>query len=84
MRWYRVSSTTVQRYKSGGRRPSRAVQRLFILHRDQQVLGDAWAGWRVAGDPLVTPEGLACGMSRNALLMRHMSTGYVRSRPCTA
>ena len=56
--WCRVSDTTARLYKSGVRRPSKAVLRLFILHRDRRVLGEAWEGWRLVDDKLWSPEGI--------------------------
>jgi hypothetical protein len=37
--------------------PNPQARRLFLLHREGRVLGDAWAGWRVHADRIVDPEG---------------------------
>jgi hypothetical protein len=47
-RWCGVTLDTAKLYKSGARKASRAVLRLFVLHRDGRVLGDGWEGW-IAG-----------------------------------
>ena len=44
-------------YKSGKRKPSRAVVRLFMLHRERRVLGVEWKGWLVKPDAIVDPDG---------------------------
>jgi|HubBroStandDraft_1064217.scaffolds.fasta_scaffold145682_3 hypothetical protein len=58
-RWCAVSVKTAELYKAGVRRPSRQSLRLFALHRDRRLLGDAWAGWLINGDSIVDPEGNA-------------------------
>jgi len=55
--WCGVSLNTAQAYKSGRRRPSRVVMRLFTLHRDRRVLGPSWKGWIVKPDGIVDPDG---------------------------
>ena len=56
-RWCGVSVQTAKLYKSGARKPSRQVLKIFVLHRDGRVLGPEWREWSVRGDKLVSPEG---------------------------
>ena len=56
-RWCGISVSTVRLYKSGKRKPSRAVVRLFMLHRERRVLGVEWKGWLVKPDAIVDPDG---------------------------
>ena len=55
--WCGVTLHTAYLYKIGARKPSRHVQRLFVLHRDGRVLGSEWREWKVHKDRLVSPEG---------------------------
>lgn len=55
--WCGVTVHTAYLYKIGARKPSRQVQRLFVLHRDGQVLGPEWRDWKVHKNRLVSPEG---------------------------
>jgi hypothetical protein len=55
--WCGVSIGTAKLYKSGQRKASRAVLRLFTLHRDGRVLGSAWKGWVAAKDAIADPDG---------------------------
>jgi hypothetical protein len=55
--WCGVTPHTAYLYKIGARKPSRHVQRLFVLHRDGCVLGPEWKDWKVHKDRLVSPEG---------------------------
>ncbi len=55
--WCGVSVRTAADYKSGKSRPSKAVMRLFLLHRENRVLGPEWKGWRIKPDGLVDPDG---------------------------
>ena len=55
--WCRCSESTARLYKTGLRKPSRAALTLFMLHRDQRVLGPAWRGFRVQEDRLLDPAG---------------------------
>jgi len=56
-RWCGVSVNTARAYKAGRRRPSAAVTRLFMLHRERRVLGPQWRGWLVKDDGIVDPDG---------------------------
>lgn len=56
--WARVSETHARLLKTGVRKPSRQVERLVSLHRDERVLHGAWKGWICRGDKLVSPEGV--------------------------
>ena len=55
--WCCVSVGTAKLYKSGHRKPSKAVLKLFRLHRDQRILSDDWEGFRVIGDKIYRPDG---------------------------
>jgi hypothetical protein len=55
--WCGVSLGTAKLYKSGRRKASRAVLRLFTLHRDGRVLGSAWKGWCARADTITDPDG---------------------------
>lgn len=55
--WCGVTVHTAYLYKIGARKPSRHVQRLFVMHRDGRVLGPEWREWKVHKDRLVSPEG---------------------------
>jgi len=52
-----VSLATAKLNKSGQRKASRAVLRLFTLHRDGRVLGSAWKGWKASKDSIADPDG---------------------------
>lgn len=80
VRWCRVSAVTARLYKSGVRRPSKAVLRLFILHRDQQVLTEAWAGWRIAQDRLVSPEGVSLAQGQLRAYQQVYALAYELAR----
>lgn len=56
-RWCGISVASVRQYKLGKRRPSRAVVRLFMLHRECRVLGPEWKDWVVKADAIVDPDG---------------------------
>jgi hypothetical protein len=56
-RWCGVSLSTVRSYKTGKRKPSPAVVRLFMLHRERRVLGSEWKGWLVKPGSIVDPDG---------------------------
>ena len=55
--WCGVSTRTDRAYKNGTRKPSKAVRRLFALHRDGRVFGPTWTGWTVKPESLVDPDG---------------------------
>jgi hypothetical protein len=40
------------------RNPSRQVERLVSLYRDERVLQGSWKGWVCRKDKLVSPEGV--------------------------
>jgi hypothetical protein len=56
-RWCGVTAAAVRQYKNGKRRPSKAVVRLFMLHRDRRVLGPEWKDWIIKPDGIVDPDG---------------------------
>lgn len=56
-RWCSVSIETASSWKAGSRRPSRQALKLFALHRDQRVLGDAWRDWKLQDGVIIDPEG---------------------------
>lgn len=56
-RWCGVSVSTAAAWKANKRKPSRQALRIFTLHRDGRVLGDAWAGWEVQEGVIRDPEG---------------------------
>jgi hypothetical protein len=55
--WCGVSVQTARSYKNGSKRPSRSVMRLFRLHRELRVLGEAWEGWQIRDEGIVDPDG---------------------------
>jgi hypothetical protein len=55
--WCGVTVDTAKLYKSGARKASRAVLRLFVLHRDRRVLGAGWEGWHCDGGTISDPDG---------------------------
>jgi hypothetical protein len=55
--WCGVTVATAELYKSGRRKASRAVLRLFTLHRDGRVLGAAWKGWKATHNTIIDPHG---------------------------
>ena len=55
--WCGVSVGTAEHYKTGRRKPTTPVLRLFRLYRDNQVLGKDWEGYKVVGDKLFGPDG---------------------------
>lgn len=56
-RWCGVTVDTAKLYKAGSRKASRAVLRLFVLHRDGRVLGEGWEGWHAHGGTIADPDG---------------------------
>ena len=56
--WACVSATYARLLKTGVRKPSRQVQRLVSLQRDERVLQGVWKGWICRRDKLVSPEGV--------------------------
>ena len=65
--WARVSPAHARLLKMGVRKPSRQVERLVSLHRDERVLYGLWKGWICRGDKLVSPE----GVEFNSGVLRH-------------
>jgi hypothetical protein len=57
--WCGVSPATAALWKQNKRKPSLQALRLFTLHRDELLLGEAWRGWKVRGGALVDPDGNA-------------------------
>lgn len=57
--WCGVSPSTAALWKQNKRKPSLQALRLFTLHRDELLLGEAWRGWKVRGGTLVDPDGNA-------------------------
>ncbi len=55
--WCGVTVDTAKLYKAGSRKASRAVLRLFVLHRDGRVLGEGWRGWCARADTIADPDG---------------------------
>ena len=55
--WCAVSLRTARALKSGKRKPSPTVAKLFLLHRDGRVLTEEWRGWVVRKGCIVDPEG---------------------------
>jgi hypothetical protein len=64
--WCGVTVDTAKLYKSGRRKASRAVLRLFTLHRDGRVLGAAWDGWTASRDTITDPDGNATSVRQLA------------------
>lgn len=55
--WCGVDRATATLWKQNKRRASRQALRLFTLHRDGRILGDAWQGWVVRDAKIVDPDG---------------------------
>lgn len=55
--WCGISIASARLYKSGRRKPSKAVAKLFLLHRDRRVLGPQWRDWVIKADSIVDPDG---------------------------
>ncbi len=64
-RWCGIAVSSARLYKSGARKPSRTVLRLFTLHRDARVLGPEWQGFKVEGGLISDPQG--CTLTRGQL-----------------
>jgi hypothetical protein len=60
--WCGVTVPTARLYKSGARKASRAVMRLFTLHRDGRVLGAEWVGWKSCKGVITDPDGNSTSM----------------------
>lgn len=57
--WCLVPLAKARRLKSGQDEPNRQQRRLFELHAREQLLTDAWRGWRVRGGSIIDPDGNA-------------------------
>jgi hypothetical protein len=55
--WCGISVASARLYKVSKRKPSKAVAKLFLLHRDRRVLGPQWQDWIVKPDSIVDPDG---------------------------
>jgi len=55
--WCGVDRATATLWKQNKRKASRQALRLFTLHRDGRILGDAWPGWAVRDGKIVDPDG---------------------------
>jgi hypothetical protein len=55
--WCGVSVQTARAYKNGSKRPSRAVMKLFRLHKEFKVLGEGWEGWSIRNGTICDPDG---------------------------
>lgn len=62
--WCGITAAAVRAYKTGKRKPSRTVVRLFMLHREGRVLGPKWKGWLVKPDSIVDPDGSETSMTQ--------------------
>jgi hypothetical protein len=62
--WCGITVASARLYKSGKRKPSRTVLRMFTLHREERVLGTGWHGWRVRDGVIVDPEGNSTSASQ--------------------
>jgi Phage protein len=62
--WCGVSPATAALWKQNKRKPSLQALRLFTLHRDELILGEAWRGWRVRAGAIVDPEGNATSQAQ--------------------
>lgn len=78
--WCQVHPNTAYQYKRGDRTPSPQARQLFLLHRDGRVLNDCWPGWRVQGDRLIDPEGMATtqGQLKAYVLVYQLAAEYAR------
>jgi hypothetical protein len=62
--WCGISYRTALAYKRGSRKPSASVARLFVLHRDGQVVPVEWGrGWLLSRTKVVTPEAVELPVS---------------------
>jgi Putative ATPase subunit of terminase (gpP-like) len=55
--WCGVDPATAALWKQNKRKASRQALRLFTLHRDGRILGDAWRGWAVRDGQIFDPDG---------------------------
>lgn len=56
--WAGVSPGHARLLKTGIRKPSRQVQKLILLYRQERVLQGPWARWICRDGKLVSPEGV--------------------------
>jgi len=54
--WCCVSVQTARNWKSGIRRPSPHALKLFLLHRDGQIIPASWRRWKFVKEVLYDPE----------------------------
>lgn len=78
----RVTVRTLRNWEQGKARVPYSAYALLCIHGGYALPGEAWAGWRIRGDALYSPEGLAfrasdaawwsltCAMAREWLQMR--------------
>lgn len=71
-----VDVSTARRWKAGTTRLPKAAR--LILQADLGCFSPEWAGWRLEGQDLVSPEGwrIARGQVMNVPLMRQQLAGY--------
>ena len=71
-----VDVSTARRWKSGATRVPKAAR--LILEADLGCFSSEWAGWRLDGQDLVSPEGwrIARGQVLNVPLMRQQLAAY--------
>jgi DNA-binding transcriptional regulator YiaG len=56
-KYFQVTDRTWQNWESGAHRIPFAVYKLLRVLARLELPGKAWAGWRLEGDVLITPEG---------------------------
>lgn len=71
-----VDVSTARRWKAGSTRIPKSAQ--MIIKADLGAFGDAWRGWRIEGNDLVSPEGwrASVGQVLNVPLMRQQLAAY--------
>jgi hypothetical protein len=57
--WCCVSLRAARDLKTGKRKPTKQVAKLFLLHKAERVLTGKWRDWVVRGDTIVDPDGKA-------------------------
>jgi hypothetical protein len=82
-RWCGITPTAVRQYKTGKRKPSRAVMRLFLLHRERRVLPIECKGWLVKLEGVVDPDGNETSWSQlhNYFWILQLARRLVYERP---
>ena len=56
-KYFQVTDRTWHNWESGAHRIPFAVYKLLRVLARLELPGKAWAGWRLEGDVLITPEG---------------------------